>query len=91
MTTVGIRTWEIRNREKFDIVVMQNGQPVNVRANGLLGPYPFRNKLKDAKTVASWKAERFEPTYPGYTCDVLMGDGATAAGNALLTTVRQSY
>jgi hypothetical protein len=57
----------------------------------MLGSYPFGQNLKDSKTVNDWKKERFEATYPGYTCKVLMGNGRIAKGQTNLKTVRNSY
>ncbi len=51
----------------------------------------FRRKLGGAKTVEQWKRERFEATYPGYTCNVLRADGRIAVGQTSLQTVRNSY
>jgi hypothetical protein len=59
--------------------------------NGILGAYPFVNKLKDSKTVSEWRKDRFEATYAGYSCDILNADGSGAAGQTLLRTVRETY
>jgi hypothetical protein len=45
----------------------------------------------DNRTVNQWKKDRFERTYPKYSCRVLKGDGKVAKGNTLLGTVRKSY
>jgi hypothetical protein len=91
MVTVATRVRTIADREKFDIVVTKAGKPVKVTKNGVLGKYPYDKRLKDSKTVSDWKKERFETSYPGYTCDVLMGDGTTATGQKKLKSVRASY
>ena len=61
------------------------------QSNGHLGPYNLHRKLKDTKTVSEWKKERFEPIYPGYGCEVLLGNGNKAIGHTILKTVRSSY
>lgn len=91
MTTVATRVREISGIEDFDIIVTKNGQRVDPTQNGLLGAYPFRKKLKHSKRVSEWRQERFEATYPGYSCDVLNEDGSTAIGQTLLNTVRETY
>ncbi|MDO8932343.1 MAG: hypothetical protein Q7U97_08125 [Rhodocyclaceae bacterium] len=92
MTTVATRVREIGDKEGFDIIVTHKGTPVNPAENGVLnGGYPFEKKLKGTKTVSDWKKERFETTYPGYSCDVLKGDGDVATGQTSLETVRASY
>jgi hypothetical protein len=90
------RMHEIAQREGFEIEVfrpVKKGVPryILVKTNGVLGPYPFARKLKDTKSVKDWKKERFEPTYPGYSCKVLMGNGKIATGQTSLKTVRKSY
>lgn len=93
MTTVATRAREISDKEGFDIIVKnKKGRVVKPTKNGILnGSYRFEKKLKGTKTVQDWKKERFETTYPGYSCDVLKADGTTAAGNAKLETVRKTY
>lgn len=89
------RMHEIASREGFQIEVFRKTKkrrrPLLVRANGVLGPYPYTKKLKDSKTANDWKNERFKTTYPGYTCNVLKGDGSIAANQTTLRTVRDSY
>lgn len=91
MTTVQTRTRQIAELEGFDIVVTQNGAPVDPRQNGVLGPYDYLKALKHSKTVSDWKIERFQTSYPGYSCDVLLEDGSVAPGQTTLRTVRESY
>ena len=93
MTTVQARVREIFDREGFDIIVKSNrtGKPVKVRKNGVLGTYPFRRKASGNATVADWRRDRFEATYPGFTCDVLKEDGKLAHGRTSLQTVRDDY
>ena len=86
------RMHEIANREGFEIEVTRRGRVLtNLRRNGLLGAYPFRRKLGGTKTVGQWKRERFESTYPGYSCNVLKADDQIAVGQTLLQTIRNSY
>jgi hypothetical protein len=91
MTTVATRVRAISDLEGFDIIVRQNGQEVDKKANGTLGSYPYEKRAKHNQTVAEWKQNRFEATYQGFTCDVLKGDGAIATGQTRIETVRQSY
>ncbi len=90
------RVNEIAKREGFLIEVFgrtakRKKRPYLNKTNGLLGDYDFKRKLKDSKTVSDWKKERFEPTYPGFSCNVLLGNGRTAIGHTSLKTVRASY
>ena len=78
------------HRRHLDIQITKDGAVVDTRINGL-AKYPFDRKLKGTATVAQWKTQRFEATYPGYDCRVLYGDGREANGNATLNTVRESY
>jgi hypothetical protein len=91
MVTVATRARRISEREKFDIMVKRNVKPVAVTKNGVLGTYEYMKALKSDKTVAQWREDRFEASYPGYTCDVLLGDGSVAIGQTKLSTVRDSY
>ena len=91
MTTIQTRMRGIADLEEFDIIVTQNGNDVDPTLNGVLGRYPFDRKLKHTKTVADYKRERFEATYPGYSCKVLLGDGTIVAPQTNLRTVRESY
>jgi hypothetical protein len=89
------RMHEIKDREGFEIEVFRKTKkgrrPILNRENGVLGPYPYRKKLKDSKTVNDWKNERFKRAYPGYTCNVLKGNGAIAANQTTLKTIRKTY
>lgn len=91
MTTVQTRVRRIAEIEGFEITVRQNGSTISPTQNGILGDYPFQKMLKHTKTVADWKRERFESSYPGFTCDVLLDDGSPAPGQTTLRTVRESY
>ena len=93
MTTVAFRVRKISNLEEFDLVVKAKatGKAVKPSTNGVLGTYPFEKMLKGTKTVSDWRRDRFEATYPGYTCDVLNGEGEIVAPQTSLNTVRESY
>jgi hypothetical protein len=90
MTTVSTRIREIANREHFDIVVTRNGRDIDVRRNGVLGPWPHRNKTGDTRSVAEFR-QKFEKAYPGYSCDVLEGTGKAATGQKFLSAIRATY
>ena len=92
MTMLLTRMRQIANREGFDIEVTRKAKPLkNLRKNGVLGPYTFQKKLADNRTVDKWRTNRFELTHPGYSCNVLKGDGKIAVGQTLLRTVREAY
>lgn len=42
--------------------------------------------IKYRASVASWR-DKFRRSYPGFECDVLLGDGSVAYGNVLLETI----
>lgn len=56
-----------------------------------LARIPFSKKLKGTKTIADWKRDRFEASYPGMTCDVLNADGQIVPPQTLLRSVRETY
>jgi len=91
MTTIQTRMRQIADLEGFDIIVTRDDEPVDPTINGVLGGYPFGRKLKHSKTVADWSHDRFEATYPGYSCRVLLEDGTVAAPQTSLRTVRETY
>jgi hypothetical protein len=81
----------IGNREKFD-VIFRHLDGKNVRADREEIPsYPFARMAKGNITVKAWKEGRFTPTFPGFKCDVLNGQGKTCHGGTLLSRVRDSY
>jgi hypothetical protein len=82
------RIWDV---EQFDVIIRHgDGRDMRGDRNGI-PMYPFDRMAKNSMTVASWKEHRFQPTYPGLSVDVLYGDGETAPGNTLLSSVRDSY
>jgi hypothetical protein len=91
MTMVQTRARQIAELEGFEIVVLRDSVPIDPRANGLLnGRYPFEKKMRHSMSVADFR-ERFERTYPGFSCQVLNDDGTVAEGQTHLRTVRETY
>jgi hypothetical protein len=92
VTTVLTRMREIADKEGFDITdIKMSGKILRITKNGLMGKYDFDKKMKGSKTVNKWIKERFEACYPGYSCNVLNGDGTVAKGQTKLETVRKTY
>jgi hypothetical protein len=91
LTTVQTRSHQIAGVEKFEILIKRDGAIVDIKTNGLMGPYGWNKALKGSKTVNQWKSDRFRPSYPGLDCDVLYDDGTVAAPQTLLSTVRETY
>lgn len=91
MTTVATRLTEIAVVEGFDIIISKDGAEVDRRANGIIGPYKYQRRCKDSFTVSNWKEDRFSRCFPGFTCEVLNGDGTNAIGQTKLETVRATY
>lgn len=82
------RIWDI---EQFAVVIRHaDGRDMRGDRTGIR-MYPYEKMAKNAITVASWRDQRFSPNYPGLAVDVLTGDDQIAAGNTLLSTVRDSY
>lgn len=90
MTTVQTRSREISNKEGFEISVVRRGRPVKPTKNGILGPWPHRNMTRSKYTVQYFR-EKFEAAYPGYSCEVLSGNGKAAHGNHTLGNIRDTY
>lgn len=92
MTMVLSRIEEIWHREKFKVWnIRRHGKLVRVTANGVMSEYDWGKMLKGGKTVNEWINERFKVTYPGFSCDILKGDGTVARPQTLLSTVRNTY
>lgn len=93
MVTVSTRISSIHWVEGFDIELLnkRTGRRISERRQGVLGPYAYRAKLADKKTVADWITKRFEPTYPELSCNVLDGRGFAADPEETLENVRASY
>jgi hypothetical protein len=91
MTMLATRMRELADLEGFDIQVLDaNGAVVDPTRNGL-PRFDFDRKAKGSMTVTEWKDGRFKPTYAGYDCRVLNGDGTEAHGNTKLESVRATY
>jgi hypothetical protein len=91
MTTVKTRVREISNKEEFDLLVTRNGKPIRPTRNGVLkSAWPHRNQTRDTHSVTDFR-EKFKKAYPGYSCDVLEGDGSKTHGNTKLKQVRATY
>ena len=59
MTTVQTRSHQIAGVEKFEVVVKRDGEPLDLKTNGVMGTYPFAKALKGTKTVSQWKNDRW--------------------------------
>ncbi len=82
------RVWDI---EQFDVTIRHaDGRDMRGDRNGV-PMYNYDRMAKNSMTVADWKGQRFNPQYPGFTVDVLDGNGQSVAGNTLLSNVRDSY
>jgi hypothetical protein len=82
------RIWDV---EGFDVVIRHaDGRDMRSDRDGI-PMYSFDRAAKHSMTTASWRDQRFAPKYPGLDVDVLDGQGATVNGNALLSTVRDTY
>ncbi len=91
MTTLATRMRALADLENFDVEVLDGqGNAVDPKTNGF-AQYNFDRRAKSSMTVSEWKQRRFSPTYPGYSCRVLNGDGSEAHGNTKLVSVRESY
>ena len=90
MTTLQTRIHEIWNREGFMIDVLRGNRLLDVHRNGVIGPWPHRNKTRETHSVTEFQG-KFSDTYPGYSCRVLKANGIAAHGNTRLSVVRASY
>jgi len=83
------RIWDI---EAFDVIIKHSdGRDMRGDKTGIPMYGPYDRMAKNSMTVADWRAQRFQPQYPGLTVDVLDGTGQVASGNTLLSNVRDSY
>lgn len=82
------RIWDV---EQFQVVI-RHGDGRDMRGDRTGIPmYPFERMAKSSMTVAQWKDQRFNPSYPGFDVDVMDVVGNFAAGNTQLSTIRDSY
>lgn len=91
MANVGSVELAIARRERFLVRIRHlDGTDVRFDRSGM-PTWPYGRAAKGVWTVADWKRERFQPTYPGFTVDVLDGDRSPVPGQTKLKTVRESY
>lgn len=96
MATVRTVERQIRRLEGFDVKVhflgpgRERGRNVRSDRQDLPG-YDYERRRADHDTVSTWRTERFERAYPGFTAAVLDGRGDEVDGRTLLATVRASY
>jgi hypothetical protein len=82
------RIWDV---EGFDVII-KHATGGNMRGDRTGIPmYDYSRMAAGTTTVSAWKEQRFHPKYPGFDVDVLDGSSSPAAGNTLLSTVRDSY
>ena len=82
------RIWDI---EQFAVVIRHaDGKDMRGDKTGI-PMYAFDRMAKNSITVAAWREQRFKASYPGLEVDVLDGFSDVAAGNMLLSSVRDSY
>lgn len=79
-----IETFKVRIKREMD------GRDVRSDRENL-PTFKRERAMKGTATVAHWRRTRFDSMYPGFGVDVLYADGTVAAGQARLTTVRDSY
>jgi len=88
MTTLATRKKEVEALEGFSIQIFEgSGKLADLSTQGLPA-YGFERKAAGTMTVVAWRNNRFQQSYPGYTCEILHKDGAVAHGNTLLEKVR---
>jgi hypothetical protein len=92
MAKVGHVELRISEVERFLVRIRYlGGADVRSDRKGL-PPWPYERAARDGWTIADWKRERFNLTYPGFSVDVLDGEGdVITAGQTHLETVRDSY
>jgi hypothetical protein len=82
------RIWDV---EGFAVIIRHaDGRDMRGDRTGIT-MYDFTRMAKNSMTVSGWKEQRFNPKYLGFDVDVLDAYGDAAAGNTLLSTVRDSY
>ncbi|MCJ7575480.1 MAG: hypothetical protein MUO80_02200 [Dehalococcoidia bacterium] len=84
--TVNRQIWRC---EGFEVKIKHDGRVI--KSNCSLPVYTYKNALKNVKSVAQWKIDRFSRCYPGYEVDVLDAKGKVARGKTKLGTVRDTY
>jgi len=82
------RIWDI---EQFNVTIRHSdGRDMRGDRTGI-PMYAFERMAKNSITVAAWKEQRFKSAYPGFDVDILDAFGNAAAGNSLLSSIRDSY
>lgn len=91
-TTVKRVEKKIKVCERFRVKFLHNRDWRDVRSDrhGLPG-WRFKRAAKNGLSVSEWKQQRFRPVYPGYSVEVLLGNGRPAHGRTNLGTVRETY
>jgi hypothetical protein len=84
--TVNRQIWKC---EGFKVKIKHDGRVI--KSNSSLPAYSYKKALKNIKSVAQWKIDRFFKCYPGYEVDVLDARGKSARGKTKLGTVRDTY
>ena len=89
MPTVKTIEDEIFDKEGFNVVITMNTR--NVRSDKKIpASWPYQQQSENSMTVKDFK-DKFTGVFSGYSVNVLDGKNNIAAGNALLSTVRDSY
>ncbi len=83
---------EINTFEGFAVVIRSSSGRAGGNSSTKARGYKRRHQTaRENHTVNDWKRLRFEPDYPDFAADVLLGDGRMAAGKTRLASVRNSY
>jgi len=91
MPTVKRVEQQIQDLEGFRVAILRDdGRDIRSDRDGL-PPYPYERCAKDDMTVASWKGQRFRPTYPGFSVAAHDQDGYEVHGATKLGTLRATY
>lgn len=80
---------QIERVERFRIRFLHRREAQDVRGDlELPRGFAFHVASSGSSTVAD---ASFEPSFPGFRCEVFDGSGRAVPGNTLLATVRESY
>ena len=78
--------------EGFNVVVRHRYTRRNARDDMKnITQYPYSRMAKNDYTVNQWRRQRFQPTYSGFTVDVVDATGNVSNGNTKLANVRDTY
>jgi hypothetical protein len=79
---------KIREIEGFSVTIRHSdGRNMRSDRDGI-PTYPYERGARNDWTVATWKQQRFYPTYPGFEVDVQDSSGQPVHGNTLVGTLR---